>query len=282
MVRALVRNRAKASSLATQGIALIEGDLESASALNQLVCDCDFVIHGAGAVRGNSQGAFDRVNVLGTLALLNAIGAQPRPPKILLLSSLTAREPQLSWYAHSKYEGERLLGQAANLEWIILRPPAVYGPGDQEMLPIFQWMQRGIALVPGSPEARLSLIHVSDLVNAIVVCLRSKGAIHQVLALCDGKDNGYSWRQLADIAAQHWSRKVRLWRIPAWLLNGVAAVNSNAAKITGKAPMLTPPKLRELRHEDWVVDNGPITTITGWAPKLELREGLDHLNLSTL
>ena len=282
MVRALVRNRAKASSLATQGIALIEGDLESASALNQLVCDCDFVIHGAGAVRGNSQGAFDRVNVLGTLALLNAIGAQPRPPKILLLSSLTAREPQLSWYAHSKYEGERLLGQAANLEWIILRPPAVYGPGDQEMLPIFQWMRRGIALVPGSPDARLSLIHVSDLVDAIVVCLRSEEAIHQVLALCDGKDNGYSWRELANIAAQHWSRKVRLWRIPAWLLNGVAAVNSNAAKITGKAPMLTPPKLRELRHEDWVVDNGPITTITGWAPKLELREGLDHLNLSTL
>ncbi len=46
--------------------------------------------------------------------------------------------------------------------------------------------------------------------------------------------------------------------------------------------MLTPPKLRELRHEDWVVDNGPITTVTGWTPRLELREGLDQLNLSTL
>jgi nucleoside-diphosphate-sugar epimerase len=150
------------------------------------------------------------------------------------------------------------------------------------MLPIFQWMQRGIVLVPGSPDARLSLIHVSDLVDAIVVCLQSEGAIHQVLALCDGKDGGYSWRELANIAADHWSRKVRLWRIPGWLLNGVAAVNSNAARVTGKAPMLTPPKLRELRHEDWVVDNGPMTTVTGWTPRLGLCEGLDQLKLSTL
>jgi uncharacterized protein YbjT (DUF2867 family) len=67
-VRALVRNRAKASSLAAQGIALTEGDLENASALEQLVADCAFVIHGAGAARGNSQDAFNRVNVAGTLA----------------------------------------------------------------------------------------------------------------------------------------------------------------------------------------------------------------------
>jgi nucleoside-diphosphate-sugar epimerase len=145
------------------------------------------------------------------------------------------------------------------------------------MLPIFQWMQRGVALIPGSPDARLSLIHVSDLVDAIIACLQSGGAIRQVLVLCDGKDGGYSWRELANIGANHWSRKVRLWRIPYWLLNSVAVVNSNAAKITGKAPMLTPPKLRELRHKDWVVDNGPITTITGWAPRVELHEGLDHL-----
>jgi len=281
-VRALVRNRPKASRLAAQGVALIQGDLEDACALQQLVTDCAFVIHGAGAVRGNSQGEFDRVNVLGTLALLNAIGAQPRPPRILLLSSLVAREPQLSWYAHSKCEGEKLLGRVPDLKWIILRPPAVYGPGDKEMLPIFQWMHRGIALVPGSPDARMSLIHVSDLVEAIITCLHSKGAIYQIMTLCDGKHDGYSWHELADIAAAQWSRKVHLWRIPRWLLDGIAKANSNVARITGKSPMLTPPKLRELRHKDWVVDNGPITTATGWTPRLALREGLDHLNLSTL
>ena len=281
-VRALVRSCAKASNLSVQGASLIEGDLENTAALKQLVANCAFVIHGAGAVRGNSQAAFDRVNVTGTLAILKAIESQSHAPKLLLISSLVAREPQLSWYSRSKSEGEKLLTQAPSLKWIILRPPVVYGPGDKEMLPIFQWMHRGIALVPGSPDARISLIHVSDLVEAIIACLHSEGAIYQVLTLCDGKNDGYSWRELAAAATEQWSRKVHLWRIPRWLLDGIAKANSNVSRITGKAPMLTPPKLRELRHRDWVADNGPITAATGWTPRTGLLEGLDHLNLSTL
>jgi 2-alkyl-3-oxoalkanoate reductase len=260
----------------------VEGDLGNAAALQQLVADCAAVVHGAGAVRGNSQADFDRVNVAGTAALLAAINAQQHPPLTILLSSLAAREPQLSWYAHSKREGERLLAQYTHLDQVILRPPAVYGPGDKEMLPIFQWMHRGIALVPGALEARTSLIHVSDLVDAIIACLQSEGANRQTLSLCDGKHQGYSWRELAAIAAQHWSRRVRLWCVPHWLLDGVAALNSRIAAVTGRAPMLTPPKLRELRHPDWVVDNDAITTATGWTPRVGLREGLEQLKISKL
>jgi nucleoside-diphosphate-sugar epimerase len=143
-------------------------------------------------------------------------------------------------------------------------------------------MHRGIALVPGSPEARTSLIHVADLVEAIIACLHSAGANGQTLTLCDGKHHGYSWREMAGIAAQHWSRRVRLWCVPPWLLNSVAMLNSHIASITGRAPMLTPPKLRELRHNDWVVDNDAITLATGWTPVVELREGLEQLKIPTL
>ena len=238
---------------------------------------CAAVVHGAGAVRGNSQADFDRVNVAGTAAVLAAIDAQPRPPPLLLLSSIVAREPQLSWYAHSKWEGEQLLTQYDYLDRVILRPPAVYGPGDREMLPIFEWMHRGIALVPGTPEARTSLIHVSDLAEAIIACLQSAGANRQTLALCDGRNQGYSWLELAAIAAEHWSRPVRLWCVPHRLLDSVAALNSQIATVTGRAPMLTPPKLRELRHPDWVVDNDAITAATGWTPRVDLRKGLKQL-----
>lgn len=240
------------------------------------------MVHSAGAVRGNSQADFDRVNVAGTDALLQAVAAQQRPPLVLLLSSLAAREPQLSWYAHSKRAGEQVLGQYSGLDRIILRPPAVYGPGDQEMKPIFEWMQRGIALVPGSPDARTSLIHVADLVDAIIACLRSEGALQQTFTLCDGKEQGYSWRDMAAICAQHFSRPVRLWEVPRWLLDAVAASISRIASVTGKPPMLTPPKLRELRHPDWVVDNEAITLATGWTPKIGLREGLAQLKLPPL
>lgn len=264
------------------GVSPVEGDLENGAALEQLVAGCDAVVHGAGAVRGNSQEDFDRVNVAGTANLLAAITAQSSPPKLLLLSSIVAREPQLSWYSHSKREGEKLVEQLSTPDWVILRPPAVYGPGDKEMLPIFQWMHRGIALVPGSPDARTSLIHVCDLVRAIDRCLQSDATLGQTLSLCDGRDNGYNWREMAAIAGELWHRRVRLFPVPRWLLNGVANLASLGARMTGNAPMLTPPKLRELRHEDWVVDNRAITAASGWTPRVELREGLEGLQLPVL
>lgn len=281
-VRALVRNPAKAAALRACGAELVEGNLSDARALSQFVAGCDAVVHGAGAVRGNTQDDFDRVNVAGAAAVLAAVRGEARPVRLLVLSSLAAREPQLSWYSHSKRAGEKLLEQARDIDWVILRPPAVYGPGDREMLPIFQWMRRGIALVPGSPEARTSLIHVSDLVAAMLACLRSPSATGQTLALCDGAPNGYSWAEMADIAAQFWSRPVRLWRVPSWLLDSIAALNSGIAGITGRAPMLTPPKLRELRHEDWVVDNRAITAATGWTPRIGLQAGLATLKIPPL
>jgi nucleoside-diphosphate-sugar epimerase len=281
-VRALVRNTTKAAHLADLGVTLIEGDLANNTALHQLLEHCDAVVHGAGAVRGNSQADFDRVNVAGTAAVLRAIAAQSRPPRLLLLSSIVAREPNLSWYSHSKWEGEQQLEGFADIDRTVIRPPAVYGPGDKEMLPIFQLMRRGIAVVPGSPEVRMSLIHVSDLVDAIIACLQSDAASGQTLTLCDGRPNGYNWHELAAIAAQHWSRRVHLLRIPRWLLDTVATLNSRLAHITGSAPMLTPPKLRELRHDDWVADNAAITAATGWTPAVGLREGLQLLKLPPL
>ena len=147
------------------------------------------------------------------------------------------------------------------------------------MLPIFQLMRRGIALVPGSPDARISLIHVTDLVCAIIACLQSTNTRGLTLSLDDGKSGGYSWREMADIAADLWSRKIRLWRVPQVLLNSVAVINTRMARITGRAPMLTPPKLRELRHEDWVVENTHIQRATGWEPNIQLKGGLNELGI---
>jgi nucleoside-diphosphate-sugar epimerase len=281
-VRALVRDPDKARELAAQGTSLIVGDLQNTAALQQFVAGSDAIIHAAGVVRGGSQADFDQVNVAGTAALLSAIKAQAHRPRLLLLSSLAAREPDLSWYAHSKRDAEKLLEQVPDLDWIIMRPPAVYGPGDKEMLPIFQWMGRGIAFVPGSADARISLIHVADLVAAIMACLYSPGTRHQTLSLSDGKPDGYNWHEMAGMAGATWVRRVRLWRVPTWLLDTVAQLNIRVAGITGSAPMLTPPKLRELRHSDWVVDNEAISEIVEWAPQISLPEGLAEIKNSAL
>jgi len=277
-----VRDTARARHLADRGITLVEGDLGDTAALRQLVGECAAVIHLAGAVRGNCLRDFERVNVDGTAALLAAVSAQAAPARLLLVSSLAAREPELSWYAASKRAAEDLLRQCPQLDWVILRPPAVYGPGDREMLPVFQAMARGIAPVPGALSARVSLIHVSDLVAATIRCLESAAARHQTLTPCDGREGGYDWQAMADLVANVWQRRVRLWQVPRWLLDTVAWANLASARLTGRAPMLTPPKLRELRHGDWVVDNRAITAATGWTPEIDLREGLEALRKAEL
>jgi nucleoside-diphosphate-sugar epimerase len=278
----LARTPGRAQHLASQGVALVEGDLDDSAALQRLVTGAAAVVHAAGAVRGSSQQDFDHINVTGTDQLLAAITAQSTPPRLLLLSSLAAREPGLSWYAASKRAGESLLDSHPDLDWLILRPPAVYGPGDKEMLPVFQAMARGVAPVPGDTAARISLIHVRDLVAAVIACLRSEAARHRTLTLCDGKANGYDWREMADLVAAVWGRRVRLWQVPRWLLDSLAWANVHSARLTGRSPMLTPPKLRELRHRDWVVDNGLITATTGWEPSIGLRQGLEQLHKAEL
>jgi nucleoside-diphosphate-sugar epimerase len=272
-VRMLVRSAGRASHLAEAGAELVHGDMHTSRALEELVQDCDALVHAAGVVRGNNPQAFLHANLHGTRLLLDAIECQGVAPRLLLLSSLAAREPHLSWYAQSKREAENLVTASA-LDWVVLRPPAVYGPGDEEMKAIFDWMARGTALVPGRTEARMSLIHVDDLVRAILACLDSEAATAQVLELGDPKTGGYDWRELATIASTAYGRPVRLLPLPGSILDAVATLNLWVAQLTNRPAMLTPPKLRELRHENWVCDNAAITEATGWLPHIPLHDGL--------
>jgi nucleoside-diphosphate-sugar epimerase len=260
----------------------VPGSLSDPGALDELCADCGAVVHAAGVVRGACQADFDRVNVDGTAAVIASLKRLQNPPRLLLLSSLAAREPGLSWYAASKRGGEDCVREAADLDWVILRPPAVYGPGDREMLPVFKLMSRGVAPVAGSADARIALIHVADLVAAIIACLQSETTRHRTLSPSDGAPEGYDWHQMAAIAGEVWSRKVRIWRIPGLLLDALATVNLSRSRLFGGAPMLTPAKLRELRHPDWRVDVHEVTEATGWAPEIDLRRGLEALRNSAL
>ncbi|MEM6579865.1 MAG: SDR family NAD(P)-dependent oxidoreductase [Pseudomonadota bacterium] len=277
-VRALVRRPEHSPQLAEWGVDILRGDVADAPQVAALVANSQAVVHCAGVVRGRCQHDFDRVNVDGTQRLVDAISSAPVTPRLLLVSSLAAREPDLSWYAASKAASEAILRAQTGIPWLIIRPPAVYGPGDKEMLPIFQAMEKGIAPVPGAVTQRTSLIHITDLVKAMIASLQSDIAVHQVFSLCDDRENGYSWTEMADIAAAVYGRKVRLWRVPAWLLNSIATLNVQLARLSKRAPMLTPAKLRELRHPDWVVDNHLITQLTGWTPRIGLEKGLISLS----
>src|SRR5690348_4286235 len=104
----------------------IAGDLSNRDALEHLVSGADAVIHVAGTISGQSAAAFELGNVAGTLAMLAAATAGGIH-RFVHVSSLAAREPKLSLYGASKARAEELV-HSSGLDWVIVRPPAVYGP----------------------------------------------------------------------------------------------------------------------------------------------------------
>ena len=142
----------------------INGDLQDRSALEQLVGEAEAVIHVAGVITGNNASAFELGNVGGTLAMLAAATAGG-VHRFVHVSSLAAREPKLSLYGASKNRAEELV-HGSGLDWVIVRPPAVYGPGDKETLELFRMAKLGLMLMP--PHGHVSLIHVDDLARLLL------------------------------------------------------------------------------------------------------------------
>jgi len=274
-VKAITRNK-KAN---TDSINWVHGDLDNLSALTDLVEDASAVIHCAGTVRGSSFDTFAHTNVTGTENLLDAVIRQRHPPRFLFISSLAARQYELSWYAKSKKQAEQLvIGRAQELSWTIFRPTAVYGPGDKELKPLFQATRKGLLPVVGRLQNRFGLLHVDDLVFAIQAWLDLYASCPGIYELDDGTAGGYSFQSLATLAQEIWGRPVRCVVVPHSLIKNIAVMNLWLARILHYSPMLTPGKVKELHHHDWVCDNAPlIHVLPRWKPRVRLQDALPKL-----
>lgn len=271
-VHALVRpgspNRRHIDSRASA----VEVALTDAAGLDAALRGADAVIYCAGSVRGSSLDAFRPVNVEGFDRVCAASAAKAQPPRVLLMSSLAATRPHLSDYARSKCEGEEVLRRQPALAWTILQPPAVYGPGDVELLPLFRAMRAGLALRIGPQDQRLSLLHVDDLAAAVVAWLDAPAACrHRSFTVDDGHPGGYGWNELR--SALRGTRPALPLVVPRWLLAVLAATNLALARACHRAPMLTPGKVRELSEPSWLCDNSAYTAATGWYPRIAFRDG---------
>jgi nucleoside-diphosphate-sugar epimerase len=276
-VRALHRRRAPQPQSGSDDtrIRWVCGSLSDPDSLRRLLKGASAVVHCAGAVRGASAEQFNQVNVAGVARLVQAARELHPTPRFLLISSLAAREPALSFYAASKRGGEDTLRTLAGpMATTIFRPPAVYGPGDREMAPLLRCMQHGVAPVLGSSAARFSMLYVEDLAEAIRQTLAQPDWAPGPFEIHDGRPGGYSWEEVMTTVSRILRRPVRPLRVPLALLRAAAAGNLLLAQLCGTLPMLTPGKVRELTHPDWVCHDAPLRETTGWTPRIRLEAGM--------
>ena len=271
-VRALTRSPQTGSG----SITWIQGDLNDPISLESLVRGVSAVVHCAGQVRGSSLDEFTRTNVEGTANLMRASTRQDSAPRFLLISSLAARQPELSWYATSKHLAEPIVaGYSDVMPCAVFRPTAVYGPGDKEMSPLFRATQRGVLPMVGGSDMRFGLLHVNDLVAAILGWVGARVPIRGIYELDDGMPGGYNAQSVAAIAQDVWKRPVRCLFLPVSLVSMTASVNLYLARLLHYSPMLTPGKVRELQHPDWVCDIAPLTkALPEWQPSMRLRDAM--------
>jgi 2-alkyl-3-oxoalkanoate reductase len=266
-IRLLVRRWSPLPSLAGVEAELVLGDVSDEAALRHLVDGADTVIHAAGLIKARRPADFMVVNRDGT-ALVSALAPSAR---FVLLSSLAAREPLLSPYGASKRAAEEAVAGRSG-PWLVVRAPAVYGPGDRETLAYFRAVARGFAPRPNLPEARLSLIHVADLADALALAVERPPPA-SVCEIDDGRDGGYDYGDMQAAAEAALGRTARTLAIPRVAMDGIAQVNRVSHALGGPVQILTPGKVKEIFHSDWTVHDRRLAAAIGFAARYDLARG---------
>ena len=253
---------------AADGVTWIDGALDDAAALDRLVAGSDAVIHVAGVINAPDAAGFEAGNVAGTAAVLGA-ATRAGVARFVHVSSLAAREPGLSLYGASKARSEKLV-EAAPLSTAIVRPPAVYGPGDRETLDLFRMAKRGVVLLP--PAGRLSLIHVDDLADLLLALADPAAPQELLIEPDDGRAGGWSHQEFAQALGTAVGRaKVATIAAPSPLLHFAARIDK---LLRGAGAKLTPDRAAYFSHPDWVVDAARAAPADLWRPKVATADGL--------
>ncbi|MFI5001569.1 MAG: NAD-dependent epimerase/dehydratase family protein [Reyranellales bacterium] len=265
--RLLIRRWSPLPSLAGVDAEIVWGDLGEDAALRRLVVGADAIVHAAGLIKARTPADFWAVNRDGTARLAALAPGLP----FLLLSSLAAREPQLSPYAASKRAAEQAVAGRAG-PWMAVRAPAVYGPGDRETLAYFASVARGVAPRPNLPDARLALIHVSDLAEALALCL-DRLPPASIYEIDDGRDGGYGYSDMAAAAGIALGRGARALPIPRIFMRGIAGANALWQSLGGQTRILTSGKVNEIFHSDWTIHDRRLASAIGFVARHDLVTG---------
>ena len=267
-----------------RSVCVVKGDLDDVAELKQFVADCDVVVHVAGAISALNEGGYFKVNFAGTRNVFEAAVASG-VRRFVFVSSISARNPELSAYAASKRAAEDyLVSQTGEMETLILRPSAIYGPGDKATLPLLAALQKSIALVPGQRGARFSLLHVKDFARVVTCSATSRQT--GILEI-DDMQGGHDWQELADINRTICGKPNQIAYLPRTIVNTIAVASELSRFFTGQSGMVNRGKVNELYHPDWVarglgwprsnaigLSEGLTDTVTwyrahGWLPPLK-------------
>lgn len=281
-----VRKNANLQLLAGLPVSYRYGEVTEPSTLAEMVKGVDYVIHNAGLVKAKHESEFFQVNEVGTRNILEAISRNnPTVRKVVCVSSLAAAGPSLDGrgvtesdaprpitaYGRSKLAAEAVALQYADkLPITIIRPPAVYGPGEKEILTIFKTIDRHVRPMIGNQNRAIQLVHVDDLARGIALASVSDSKSGTILFISESR--AYSMQELLDTiqsALGTWAVPIPL---PAFLFRLIAMISEGTFKLVGAKPMLTREKASELLAA-WKVSTQKAEETIGFSSSIPFDRG---------
>lgn len=289
-VDAAVRSTSKLSELDTLKPNYVSLDFDSADALTESLekGQYAYIIHAAGATKAKTIEAYNKVNAdftrnLALAASKSAIDLK----KFVFVSSLAAigpsayediqlftesRKPNpVTAYGKSKLLAEEYLSEI-QIPKAVLRPTAVYGPGEKDLFIVFKMLQDGLDFYIGKKPQRFSFVYVQDIVNAIMLALDAEYKAEHTYNISDG--NVYGRYELADTFKDIVNKKAFRLHIPEGVVNVVANVLESAYANSVKTPVLNQDKLNELTAPNWGCSIEAAKRDLNYRPAYNLKTGL--------
>ncbi|MBA2661922.1 MAG: NAD-dependent epimerase/dehydratase family protein [Bradymonadaceae bacterium] len=286
----LVRPSSNTAHLQALGVETFEGSMSRVAGLEQAVAGVDAVVHIAGIIKARSFDEFYAVNGEATGALVRLVAqVNPGLQRFVAVSSIAAQGPSagrqarplertcepVSHYGKSKLAGETaVLELADQMAVTVVRPPAVYGPRDYEMLQVFRMASYGVAPVYGDGSGLLSIIHAFDLADAIVSCIDHPHDTGSVFTVDDGQI--YTWNELGEHVAAGVGKGVLSLKVPPLLFRAAANLSEIFGRVTKQAVIFNRDKLAEMRQDSWVCGHAAIAEAIGWTPQWPLAKGAEQ------
>jgi dihydroflavonol-4-reductase len=287
-VRVLLRKTSSQEWLRNVPVEVIYGDLFTESVLLDAVRGVDYVYHSAGLTKAKTPEEYFRANATGTRNLLLASQkASPALRRFVHVSSQAAVGPSssltpidesvtphpLTTYGRSKWAAEQeCLTMMASLPITIVRPPAVFGPRDRDILEFFSTVNKGLQPIVGFASKYISLIHVTDLARGCVMAGESPNSIGKAYFISSKR--AYDWKEIGDLTSRIIGKKVLRVRIPEPAVYLIAAVAEAIAYFSPKPALVNLEKARDMVQQYWTCDSSRALTDFGYEQNIDLEEGI--------
>lgn len=284
-----LRKNSKAEHLSQLPIQYSYLNYENVEELTKEIADkkINYIIHAAGTTKALKQQVFEQVNVAYTVNLAKAAQMSGNSfLKMVFISSLAAVGPlkanegiitektfpsPLTSYGKSKLLAERKLAEL-DIESVILRPTAIYGPREKEIFVIIKTLLKGIDANIGSKPQKLSFVYASDVADAAINALLSNAKA--VFNISDG--NSYSKYDFADALKHIVNKKALRMHLPQSAVHSLAHSLEKFNGWLNKPTMLSREKLKELVAENWICDISKAKQELNFIPKFNLETGLQE------